>query len=338
MSENATVKPFAERAERFLLLPPVEATFGTMPVNLGDISVSGARLRHSNPIEAGSKSFLRFKLDGAVNPVALEGEVVWTQPSLSADLQERHVSGVRLQGSLETIERVVARLMASGRSHRVRERRFSDRFMLHQALRGELDGAGEIRILDLASKGARIETTEPIGAGEKRTLRFPIPKSTFEVRAGVEVAWCRLSAIYSATEFRHHVGLRITERPELIRLAIGQLSELRLATKDTLSLKLKLKIARAFEKGPGVGVHTVDDAMPGSEYFPLIQSVRTLLASDPEECKYWMDFAAKTAEEPDIRARTGPITKNHEALAAWEYLDRTIDASIVALAFEKHKR
>jgi hypothetical protein len=333
---EASVQPYPERAERFLLLPPVEATYGSSAVSIGDISASGVRLRHGSEIVSGAKSMLRFKLPGAVTPVALEGEVVWTQSSLSADLRERYVSGVRLHAGADTVDRVIRRLHDLGRSHRVQDRRFSDRFVLHQPLAGEFDATGAIRILDLATKGARLETKEKLDPGTSATFSFPIPKSSFEVKAGAEVVWSRLCAIWGPDDYRFHAGVRIVERPELVRLAIGQLSELKLAVKDTQSLKLKLKIARALDAGPEVGHETVQDSLPGSEYFPLLQAIRGYLQANVDEDMKWKERAEETSRAADIRALAGPIREHLEALAVWEYLERSIDPSIIALAFERH--
>lgn len=336
MSDKMAPAPFAERAERFLLLPPQEAEFGSIRAFIGDISVSGVRLRHGEPMDAGRKANLRFRLEGAVSSISIEGEVVWTQSSLSADLNQRHVSGIRFHADGELVERVVDRLSKSGRCHRVKERRLSDRFLLEHALEAEFGELGTIRVLDLASKGARFEAANRIEVGLHGAFRFPIPKSAFEVRAAAETVWCRLRALWGPGEYRYHVGIRITERPELVRLAIGQLTELKLAIKDTHSLKLKLKIARAEEIGPAVEVDTLEDSIPGSEYFQLVQSVRTLLSVPTEDSRYWQDLAVATAATDDIHSMTGPITGKLDQIAVWEYLDRTIDPSIIALAFERH--
>jgi len=333
---EASARPYPERAERFLLLPPVEAMYGGTTVTIGDISASGVRLRHGNELVAGAKAMLRFKLPGAVTPVALEGEVVWTQPSLSADLRERHVSGVRLHSGADTVDRVIRRLHDLGRSHRVQDRRFSDRFVLHQPLAGQYEATGDVRILDLSTKGARFEATARLEPGTSATFSFPIPKSTFEVKAKAEVVWSRICAIWGPDDLRFHAGVSIVERPELVRLAIGQLSELKLAVKDTQSLKLKLKVARALDAGPEVGHETVQDSLPGSEYFPLLQAVRSYLSSDAEQGRLWTETAMKTSQMADIRAVAGPIREHIEALAVWEYLERSIDPSIIALAFERH--
>lgn len=336
MVDGSSAQPLAERAERFLLLPPVEANYGAAQVIIGDISASGVRLRHGDEIAVGAKAMLRFRLPGAVTPVSLEGEVVWTQPSLSADLRERHVSGIRLHVNSDTIERVIKRLHDLGRSHRVAEKRLSDRFILHNPLAGQFEGVGDVRIVDLATKGARIESPVRTEPGTSATFSFPIPKSAFEVRSRAEVVWCRVSAIWGPDDYRFRAGVRIVERPELVRLAIGQLSELKLAVKDTQSLKLKLKIAKALDCGPSVTHETIQDELPGSEYFPLIQSVRAFLAANDGERAAWKEIATQASKLPDIRAVAGPIREHIDALAVWEYLERSIDPSIIALTFERH--
>lgn len=145
-----------------------------------------------------------------------------------------------------------------------------------------------------------------------------------------------MSAIWGVDEYRFHAGIKIVERPELVRLAIGQLSELKLAVKDTQSLKLKLKISRALEAGPEPSHETVQDAVPGSEYFPLVQAVRRYLETNEEEKRAWHEIATKTSQTADIRAAAGPIREHIEALAVWEYLERSVDPSILALSFDRH--
>jgi hypothetical protein len=336
MVNGASAQALPERAERYLLLPPVEATFGGVNVVIGDISTSGVRLRHGDEMAVGAKGMLRFRLPGAVTPVALESELVWTQPSLSADIRERHVSGVRLHATGETVERVVKRLHDLGRSHSVREQRGSDRFILHRPIPGDLEGVGEVRIIDLATKGVRIETRVRVEPGTAAVFSFPIPKSTFEVRSRAEAVWCRVSAIWGDDELRYRTGMRIVERPELVRLAVGQLSELKLAVKDTQSLKLKLKISKALEAGPAVGHETVQDTVPGSEYFPMVQAVRSFLASHDGERAAWKEIATQASRTADIRSVAGPIREHIEALSVWEYLERSIDPSIIALTFARH--
>src|ERR1051325_4971208 len=98
-------------AERFLLAPPLAGRFGAAAVSLCDISVKGARFRHTQPLEMGTKSLLRLPVDG--RQVSFEAVVVWTQAESSG-----FTSGVRTYGAAEVIEPLLADLQAPNRSRR----------------------------------------------------------------------------------------------------------------------------------------------------------------------------------------------------------------------------
>src|SRR5215213_2919543 len=87
-------------AERFLLVPPLAASFGATPVALSDLSVQGARFRHDLPIEAGSKAVLHVPVEG--RPAAsVEAMIVWTHPDAMAP--RKFFSGVRSYGSTDVM-------------------------------------------------------------------------------------------------------------------------------------------------------------------------------------------------------------------------------------------
>ena len=47
-------------AERYLLAPPLAATYGDVRVAVCDISAKGARFRHDAPLDGGAKALLRI--------------------------------------------------------------------------------------------------------------------------------------------------------------------------------------------------------------------------------------------------------------------------------------
>src|SRR5215210_856270 len=111
-------------AERFLLAPPLAATFGTAPVAVCDISAKGARFRHDRALEAGAKSVLQIASAGV--PVTLEATVVWTQPD--PQFVGKFLSGVRTYGPAEVMQSLLAHLRTSHRTSRIEELRSTDRF------------------------------------------------------------------------------------------------------------------------------------------------------------------------------------------------------------------
>jgi hypothetical protein len=298
-------------AERFLLAPPLAATFGAAAVSVCDISAKGARFKHVRPLETGTKSLLRVPVDG--RSVSLEAVVVWTQAEVSD-----FTSGVRTYGSPEVIEPLLAQLHATRRSARIEELRSADRFYVAPPLAGVFADQ-PVRIADLSARGARIEGSFAIGV--TAVLHFRVPGSQLEVAVLGQVAWS------SANKS----GLSIKEKPELMRLAIGQLCETNRAALDTKSLPLKLRIlrARARQLAPSLA----EDHGIAAEQYLLIRGVREELRLNPEEALHWYRRARLVINDPATRAAAPAIADYPDALAVWEYLDRSVDPAVVGRAF-----
>jgi PilZ domain-containing protein len=308
-------------AERYLLQPPLSARFGDAAVSICDISAKGARFTHSHSLEMGQKSVLRLALDGRPAPLQLEAVVVWTQVDPIAP--SRFVSGVRTYGAPDVVDGMLDHLQKRKRTTRIEELRRSDRFALQQPLEGRFDGA-RVAIEDLSVRGARIATTSPVAAGARGTLSF----MTVEVSA--QVAW---SAIKSLDPTTYRAGLAIAEKAEQMRLAIGQLCESGQASLDTHSLALKLKIIRARARQLAASYRAVDVVGVPAEQYLLVQCVREELRLNPEEAMHWYRRARLTINDPATR-RAAPAIANHpDALAVWEYLDRSIDPSVIGRTF-----
>jgi hypothetical protein len=132
----------------------------------------------------------------------------------------------------------------------------------------------------------------------------------------------------------HRSGLVIREKPELMRLAIGQLCELNRAVLDTHSLGLKLKVMRARARQMALPAAGAADAGIPAEQYMLVQCVREELRLNPEEALHWYRRARITIADPKTRTVARHIADHPDALAVWEYLDRSVDPSIIGRAFE----
>jgi hypothetical protein len=316
-------------AERFLLAPPLAATFGSANVAICDISAKGARFRHETPLEMGSKSVLKFPVDGRPAPVNLEAVVVWSHTDSST--AGKFVSGVRTYGQQEIVDSLLVQLHASNRSNRIEELRSTDRFFIIPALKAVYGESG-VYVEDLSARGARIETTTQMPLDLKAQLAFGVPDSSLEIAVSGKVVWSSIKSI-SGDFRRYRAGLMISEKPELMRLAIGHLSELGHAVLDTQSLRLKLKIlrARARQLAPSYG--TIEASGIPAEQYLLIQGVREELRHNPEEAFHWYRRARISINDPQTRAIAPPIADHPDALAVWEYLDRSVDPTIIGRAF-----
>jgi PilZ domain-containing protein len=315
-------------AERFLLAPPLAATFGTSSVAVCDISARGARFRHDAPLEMGNKSVLKVPLDGRPSPFALEAVVVWTHADSA--LPGRFLSGVRTYAAPDLVSSLLAQLHASNRSNRIEELRSTDRFYIVPTLAGTF-GDVPAMIEDLSARGARIDTAQELEP-QTAMLRFNVPMTELEVATNAKVVWTAMKSI-SGGGRRYRAGLVIADKPELIRLAIGTLCEQGRASLDTKSLRLKLKImrARARQLAPNLGA--VETSGISAEQYLLIQGVREELRLNPEEAFHWYRRARISIADPATRAVAPPIADHPDALAVWEYLDRSVDPTIVGRAF-----
>ena len=313
------------QAERFLLAPPLSATFGPLPVAVCDISAKGARFRHDRPVETGSKSILQIAVDGTL-PVTLEAVIVWTQTD--AALPGKFVSGVRTYGPAEVLNSLIAQLQTSHRTSRIEELRSTDRFYLSPALGGTYDGQ-PVQIENLSARGARIELSTAPSHGSVAPLTFRI--DAIDVAVTGRVMWTAVKAITGSATRSYRAGVLVNEKPELMRLAIGHLCEVGRAALDTHSLRLKLKVLRARARQLAPNAPAID-GIPAEQYL-LIQGVREELRLNPEEAMHWYRRARMVINDPATRAAAPPIANHPDALAVWEYLDRSVDPTVVGKAF-----
>jgi PilZ domain len=318
-------------AERFLLAPPLAAQFGSAAVAVCDISEKGARFRHDKPLETGTKSLLRLSVEGRPSPLSLEAVVVWSQPDSTAI--GRYVSGARTYGPPEVVSALIAQLQTSNRSNRIEELRSTDRFFVSPTLPAIFDGQ-PVHIDNLSARGARIELPYEPERGKVAVLQFAVPQSEISLKVPAEVKWTSVKAITGRATKSYCAGLYINEKPEVMRLAIGLLCELVRATLDTQSLRLKLKImrARARQLAPQFA-NLAAVGIPVEQYL-LIQGVREELRLNPEEAMHYYRRARLIINDPSTRAVAPPIANHPDALAVWEYLDRSVDPTIVGRAFE----
>lgn len=315
-------------AERFLIEPPLSGHFGSAVVAVCDISSKGARFRHGLPIEMGQKSVLKLAVDGRPIPVSLEAVVVWTKVESAAT--NRFVSGVRTYANADLVGGMLDQLQSAHRSSRIEELRSADRFYVAPLLNA-IFGDDPARIEDLSARGARIETANRIDVGTQRPLRFQLPDTAIDVEVNGHVMW---SDVKSVGPGRFRSGMKITEKHELMRLGIGQLCESGRATIDTHSLGLKLRIIRARARQLAPQFQSSEhEGIPAEQYL-LIQSVREELRLNPDEAMHWYRRARFLIKDPKIRTAAPAIADHPDALAVWEYLERSIDPSIIGRTFD----
>jgi hypothetical protein len=314
-------------AERFLIEPPLSGNFGSAVVAVCDISAKGARFRHGHPVEMGQKSVLKLTVEGKATPVTLEAVVVWTQTESAAS--GKFVSGVRTYASPELMAGMLKQLQASNRTTRIEEMRSADRFFIAPYLNAQFDEF-PVRIEDVCKAGARIESAHQVPVGRSARLRFGVPETDVTAEVAGEVRW---SVVKSLGPTRYRAGMFVSDKPEMMRLAIGQLVESGRASIDTHSLSLKLRIIRARARQLAPEFSSVETAGVPAEQYLLVQSVREELRLNPDEAMHWYRRARLLIRDTNTRMAAAPIADHPDALAVWEYLDRSIDPTIIGRTF-----
>jgi hypothetical protein len=316
-------------AERFLLSPPLLGSFGDMKVAICDISARGARFRHEARLETGQKGVLKLPYEGDAKPLLLEAVVVWVETDASTG---KYMSGVRTYSSPEVMNGFIEQLQTSQRTNRIEELRSADRFVVNPSIEASFDGH-PVHIENLSARGARIETTQHFDRAKAALLAFRIPDATHEVVVTGQVMWTAVKAISNAAAKTYRSGLLVAQKPELMRLAIAQLCELNRATLDTQSLALKLKVMRARARQFAPSFKSIEASGLPAEQFLLIQGVREELRLNPDEAMHWYRRARLVINDPVVRTSAPMICDYPDALAVWEYLDRSVDPTIVSRAF-----
>jgi PilZ domain len=317
-------------SERYLLVPPLPAHFLGVTVSICDISEHGARFKHDKPLETGKKGVLKVPMEGRQAPVELEAMIVWSQAD--ATIAGRFMSGARTYGSPEVVNALITQLQTSKRSHRIEDLRSTERFFVMPSHESRF-GTAIANLENLCVRGARIETLAEPKKGETETLFFRVPGSDLEVKITARVIWTALKAISGGDQKSYRAGLQISTKPELMRLAIGLLCESGRSTIDTQSLSLKLKIMRARARQFAPTYKSIEASGVPAEQYLLIQGVREELRLNPEEAMHWYRRARLIINDPKTRADAPGIFDHPDALAVWEYLDRTVDPSMIGRAF-----
>ena len=191
-------------------------------------------------------------------------------------------------------------------------------------------GATEVAIVDLGEQGAQIEHAQPLRVATKARLWFK--RGNVSVAVQALVVWSRLSKQPSAQgKLLYRSGLRIEEGAAAFSAAMQELIEAGAIHRDAESLerKRKLREERAMAKGPTMRTVRMDDSVPSHQAL-LVNHARERLRANPDEAQKWYSRAYFALREGKVQA-----SFPEEALAIWEYLERSIPLETVAKALEK---
>lgn len=204
--------------------------------------------------------------------------------------------------------------------------------MLGEAIIGSF-GSAAITVKDLSASGAQIEHAQPLRIGTKARLWFKRTDVTASAY-GLSV-WSRLSKTPDVNgKYLYRSGLRIEFGLEEFILAVQALIDRGVARPDIDSMDRKRQrlLDRQNEKKPLMKVIRSEEVP--SELVLLIEHTLTRLRSHPDEAQIWYNRARLAMTETGAFAADS-IRYREDALAVWEYLERSVELSMILRVMER---
>ncbi len=212
------------------------------------------------------------------------------------------------------------------------ELRTGDRFDLDPPLPGTF-GAATVSIQNVGVRGVQVEHPDPLRLGLEARLAVVIPGATEKVELRGRVVWSRLSKRPDAKgKYLYRSGIRFEEGTFFPPPSLGQLARAGIARLDQKSLERKreAQLRRDQDRAAkGTFVPLKREISP--EQLLLVQHARAQLQMNANEAQKWYQrvrFSPPVLDGTQLRYRD-------DVVAVWEYLGRSVDIEIVAIAFEQ---
>jgi len=218
----------------------------------------------------------------------------------------------------------------------VNELRSSDRFGAVEPLPGGF-GSASVSILDLASSGVQIQHSQPLRLSLNGRLWFRHINVAVSVQG--RVVWSHLSKERDANgKLLYHSGIHVPDESSELAGAIAQLARHGIDRKDDESLDRKRATLeeKDHERSSRPGVKFVrqgNDVDPDTAL--LIVQARDRLRANPAEALRWYNRAKFAIIDSGTPVATDQLRHREEALAVWEYLERSIDLALIERVFAR---
>jgi hypothetical protein len=214
--------------------------------------------------------------------------------------------------------------------------RASDRFGAVEPLPGGF-GSASVQVLDLASRGVQIEHSQPLRLSLNGRLWFRRDDVAISVQG--RVVWSHLSGTRDANgKLLYHSGIHVPEESSDLAGAIERLARHGILRKADDSLERKrataeekdqLRASRPVVKFVRYG-NDVD-----ADTALLILQARDRLRANPDEAVKWYNRAKFAIIDSGSPVATDQLRHRQEALAVWEYLERSIDVAVIERVFSR---
>ena len=218
------------------------------------------------------------------------------------------------------------------------ELRSSDRLGAIEPLPGGF-GSASITVLDLAARGAQIEHTQPLRLSLTGRLWFKSGRATVSVQG--RVVWSHLSKTRDSNgKLLYHSGIHVPDESEELAAAIETLAREGVVRRENDSLERKRATLEERDQQrqarPIVKFirHRREDDTDADTAL-LIMQARDRLRANPDEALRWYNRAKFAIIDSGSPVATDQLRHREEALAVWEYLERTIDLATIERVFDR---
>jgi PilZ domain-containing protein len=202
------------------------------------------------------------------------------------------------------------------------ELRASERFIAKEAIAGSF-GSASVFVLNISNHGLMIEHEQPLRVATKGRMWFKHGDVVVAVQAAV--VWSHLSKEPNATKLLYHSGLRTNTETAELAMAINGLLKRGIVARDPDSLKRKL--TKSLAPKPVMPAPKVEPEVTPAQAL-VIHHALVHFKKEPTEARRWYEKVKDTA--PDDVVKYG-----REVMAVWSYLDRSVDAGIIARCLGK---
>lgn len=221
---------------RYFVITPLAAQIGGVNADVVDISTRGARLQVTQKVEVGKP--LTFSLRTGEGAVETSAAAVWCQVAALAlhdEELDRYFCGITFDRSVGLIRHVIDDLVATKTAIPIEESRTDERYRVIAPLTASFAEHGDLRVLDLSIRGARLSTPTLLAPGSSGRLRFSINGNDTHVWLPATIMWARAAQ----RKGRFEAGLRIADAEDWLKTVIDELALRDGVTIETDSLQRK---------------------------------------------------------------------------------------------------
>ncbi len=218
----------------------------------------------------------------------------------------------------------------------VEELRTTERFVFVKPLSGSF-GSASVELMNASTRGAQIAHSQPLRLGMKARLWFKYGDTAVSVQA--LTIWSHLSKTPNAQgKYLYTSGVRLEHDDHDYETSLQALLDHGVLTVDPESMEKKKKkeLARIAEKNgrPIVKLLRPEVDIPPDTQL-LIEHARKQLLADPVEAQRWYQRAKYAITHGAANIVPDAIRNREDVLAVWEYLERSVDISTIAIVFER---